>query len=90
MKKNIIFTVTALLSCIFISCSNNAMDKGTGYTDDEIFSSVKFVGQESAPVLFNNQQSLQGIPPNTDGVTIIKIIFGKKVKSVKSLGFVEL
>ncbi len=90
MQKKISIAVTVLLSIVFISCSKNSINEGASYTDEEILSSVTFVGQETDPTTFNGKQLLKGIPGDNDGIIIIKITLGRKKKKCRGFGICKV
>ncbi|MDO4726226.1 MAG: hypothetical protein Q4A56_03250 [Porphyromonadaceae bacterium] len=85
MKKITEITLLILLSFIFIVCSNKSLDEKKYYSDDELLSALKFVGQG-----VNNfdlqENKLNSSPILRKDIISIKIIIGKKSKGCDDFG----
>lgn len=77
MKKITRITSLILLAFCFIACSNKSLEEKKYYSDDELLSAIKFVGQGGNTSELK-ENKLNSSPILRKDIITIKIIIGKK------------
>ena len=82
------FIVAVALGVMFTACENNEVAplNTHNYTDEEILSAVKFVGQGGISI--NNNSSMMKAAPGM--VTIIRATLGRKSKNCEGFGICSI